>query len=289
MNNYHTHTYRCQHAIGNERELVEKAVSEGYSELGFSDHVPLPNFRKHLLRALPYTLSSIHDILSWLKSFIRNGPGMRMPYKEKKKHEKEVTILKKEFASQIKIYQGYECEYFKDYLPYYQSLIDSKQVDYLIFGHHFHQYSISSSYYGKSIISDKEIVNYVDEAIEALNTGLFKYFAHPDLIFIGYHEWNDFLENQITRLLKVVKEKDILLEINAGGYIREPVLFKGELVYPYPNKQFWQFANKMKCKVILGLDVHSPEELNKQRYLQLEKFCRELNIIPVKKLGIERS
>ena len=40
--NYHTHTYRCQHAYGSEREYIEAAIRMGITELGFSDHVPCP-------------------------------------------------------------------------------------------------------------------------------------------------------------------------------------------------------------------------------------------------------
>lgn len=40
--NYHTHTYRCQHAYGSEREYIEAAIRMGIAELGFSDHVPCP-------------------------------------------------------------------------------------------------------------------------------------------------------------------------------------------------------------------------------------------------------
>ena len=38
--NYHTHTWRCGHAMGTEREYVETAIREGFQELGFSDHAP---------------------------------------------------------------------------------------------------------------------------------------------------------------------------------------------------------------------------------------------------------
>ena len=39
MINYHTHTYRCGHALGNEYEMVEAALHEGYQELGMSCHI----------------------------------------------------------------------------------------------------------------------------------------------------------------------------------------------------------------------------------------------------------
>ena len=46
--NYHTHTVRCHHAVGSEREYIEQAIAEGFDILGFSDHTPQPypeNFR----------------------------------------------------------------------------------------------------------------------------------------------------------------------------------------------------------------------------------------------------
>ena len=38
--NYHTHTYRCGHATGTDREYVENAIKVGLKTLGFSDHAP---------------------------------------------------------------------------------------------------------------------------------------------------------------------------------------------------------------------------------------------------------
>ena len=48
MINYHTHTYRCGHAVGNEYEMIEAALHEGYQEIGMSCHIALPHYRSHL-------------------------------------------------------------------------------------------------------------------------------------------------------------------------------------------------------------------------------------------------
>ena len=40
--NYHTHTFRCNHASGADRDYVENAVRAGFELLGFSDHAPMP-------------------------------------------------------------------------------------------------------------------------------------------------------------------------------------------------------------------------------------------------------
>ena len=39
--NYHTHTKRCHHATGEDREYVEAAIAQGIEVLGFSDHIPV--------------------------------------------------------------------------------------------------------------------------------------------------------------------------------------------------------------------------------------------------------
>ena len=41
--NYHTHTTRCNHAAGTDREYVEYAIRSGIKILGFADHTPLPD------------------------------------------------------------------------------------------------------------------------------------------------------------------------------------------------------------------------------------------------------
>ena len=38
--NYHTHTTRCHHAEGEDRQYVETAIERGLKILGFSDHTP---------------------------------------------------------------------------------------------------------------------------------------------------------------------------------------------------------------------------------------------------------
>ena len=42
--NYHTHTYRCKHAMGNDEHIVKRAIDAGIDILGFSDHNPWPHF-----------------------------------------------------------------------------------------------------------------------------------------------------------------------------------------------------------------------------------------------------
>ena len=38
--NYHTHTHRCNHAIGREEDYVKEALKAGLKILGWADHTP---------------------------------------------------------------------------------------------------------------------------------------------------------------------------------------------------------------------------------------------------------
>lgn len=278
MNNYHTHTFRCTHARGTEEAMVQSAIFEGYEQLGFSEHVPLPHFRWHLIKALPFAIRGFWSTLSWIKAFLFDGPGMRMPYKEKMAHLKAVKEVKEKYSNQIEIKVGFECEYLKEYLPYYRQLLESKEVDYLILGHHFHQFAVSKRYYGRLNLKIKDIENYVKEVKIGINTGLFSYIAHPDLFMNGYRHWDEKVEKLVLELCQAAKEKDIALEINAGGIRHEQIEINGVSCYCYPNIYFWQIASQVGCKAIIGMDAHNPKHLNKEDYEKLVKFAQDLNL-----------
>ena len=87
--NYHTHTKRCQHARGEDREYVESAIAHGMKVLGFSDHCP------------------------WV---FGDGyvSGTRMRPDQLDDYFRSLTELKREYSSDIKIYIGFEAEYIPE-------------------------------------------------------------------------------------------------------------------------------------------------------------------------------
>ena len=84
--NYHSHTYRCHHASGSQREYVENAIRAGYRIWGFSDHTPQLYNNGYV-------------------SPIRMLPG------ELEDYVKETLDLKKEYKDDIEIKLGLEVEY----------------------------------------------------------------------------------------------------------------------------------------------------------------------------------
>ncbi|MBF4806662.1 MAG: PHP domain-containing protein, partial [Pseudoleptotrichia goodfellowii] len=103
--NFHTHNYRCGHAIGNVEDYVKVAVKEGYSELGISDHAPVPGYYND-----------------------------RMKKEELQGYLEEIEEAQKKYKDKIKIYKSLEIEYFPEWQEYYDEL--KKKLDYIVLGLH---------------------------------------------------------------------------------------------------------------------------------------------------------
>lgn len=87
--NLHTHTPRCHHAKGSEREYIEQAIANGFTTLGFSDHVPQP-FKNGYVSTIRMTMEKLDDYVGTLRA------------------------LQEEYAGRIQILVGFEAEYFPD-------------------------------------------------------------------------------------------------------------------------------------------------------------------------------
>lgn len=275
--NYHTHTYRCGHAKGNEEDMIMAAIRNGIEELGLSDHIPLPRYRLHLLKSVP-SIRSLKSLISLVYAMIKNGPNMRMPYKTIDEHLEIINELSEKYQKDIKIYKGFEAEYLEEYLNYYQSLLLNNKIDYLILGNHFNQHCIHSCYYGKPNLSKRELYSYCNDVEKAIETNLFSYIAHPDLFMIGYTHFDDDVKTVCQRICMKAKEYDIPLEINGGGMKRGLFSYDGEMLYQYPNARFWEIASEVGNKVVIGLDAHNPDDFNDVLYDQLKTFAGELDL-----------
>ena len=249
LTNYHTHTKRCRHARGEDREYVENAIKTGIKELGFSDHAP-------------YVFDGNYD------------SGYRMFLDQAEEYKNSVLSLKEEFKNDIKIYYGFELEYYKDTFKRELNYLKSFDYDYLILGQHF----VGGEPYGTYIAyihEDREFIQYVDECIEALSTGEFKYLAHPDIA--DYKFTPSLVEKEYTRLLEFCKENDYPVEINVLGL---------QTNRWYPNRKFFELAEKVGTKVIVGFDAHTPESISLKSYDLAYNLVKGLNLNIIDRLEI---
>ena len=71
--NYHTHTTRCMHAVGDDEDYVRSAIKGGFQELGFSDHGPWKYHTDFVsdIRMLPEDLPEYIESIRALKEKYR--------------------------------------------------------------------------------------------------------------------------------------------------------------------------------------------------------------------------
>ena len=240
--NYHTHTYRCGHAGSyKDEEYVISAIENGFNILGFSDQA--------------------------MFSDIYNEYGMRAPYSDLTGYIQSIDELKEKYQDKITIYKAMECEYFKEHYAELKELLDTKKMDYLLFANHFLFHEEGRIYNPKELWSKDEYIDlYVEKAIEALNSKLFKIFAHPDFVFLNYKKWNQHAYDLCKKMLEVAKENDVYIEFNMGGLRRGQMQMGEEFRYPYPVKNFFDIVKEVGNKVIIGVDCHKPSELGIEEY-----------------------
>ena len=248
VNNYHTHTYRCLHAIGSDEDYVKCAIQAGMKQLGFSDHTP------------------------WHYDSLFH-PTMRMDESQLDGYIKSLSLLKEKYKDQIDILIGLECEYFEKYMPWLEQTLQSYPIDYIILGNHYYQSDETHIYFG-SPLNKSYLKSYVDHCIKAIDSGLYSYIAHPDLAH--FDSKDPFYIQEMSRLCQYAKQHNMPLEFNLLGF---------STGRHYRNKDFWQIASRYQNKVIIGFDAHSPESLLDQDiYQQAFHYLSSLHVEIIDKI-----
>lgn len=234
--NYHTHTYRCGHAIGTDEEYVIEALAVGITELGFSDHIFLPDHSQVGIRG-DYEL--LDDYISSLKA------------------------LREKYKDRIKIHIGFEAEAMPYYFPYYKSLLEKGDIEYLVLGNHCEiDKNNELHFFFSQATKAKDIIRYTNSLVKGIKTGLFRIVAHPDYFMSSYYKWNATCISCAKKICKAAKKYGVVLEFNFGAVRRGKKLIGEEYRFSYPYNKFWEIAKKYKCKVMIGLDAHSPNDIS---------------------------
>ena len=242
--NYHAHTTRCNHAFGTEKEYVEAAIQRGLRIFGFSDHTPqyFPGDYYTHMRMRPY------ELLDYCA---------------------EVRKLQSEYRGQIEIPLGLEVEYYPAIWGELLPRLRDAGIEYLILGQHWLGNEINEPGSAAATADEETLCRYCRQVMDAMETGLITYVAHPDLInYVGDRE---VYRRHVRELCRAAREAGMPLEINLLG-----------MAYGkhYPNPLFWEVAAEEGCKVILGLDAHAPAHI-----LNMEPEKRALEM--VQRLGLE--
>ncbi len=235
--NYHTHTKYCGHAIDEMEEYIQEMIANGVLYMGFSEHAPFrfPDGYESFFR-LP--MANVNDYL------------------------KEAKRLQKVYEKQIDIKIGYEMEYYPLYFKDMLKNVLNYGAEYLILGQHCpgnEHPDCHFSSYGHT--SDEALTAYTDCVLSAIQSGVFTYVAHPDVLkYCG--ENLSLYEQEMKKICLASKEHNIPLEINFCG-IRDKI--------HYPSDTFFSIAGQIGSPITFGMDAHAISECYDKESLAIGK------------------
>lgn len=250
---FHSHTFRCGHAVGDISDYVSFAIKNGYKMFGVSDHVFLPG---------------VHQ------------PSIRGDYSLLNEYINEFNRVKEEYKNEIEMFLGFECEYCSDFHNYYLSLLKDKDFDFLICGQHMRldRNGFKSGYFGKDLPLDWSLSVYTHDIIDAMKSGLFLYIAHPDIFFVEATEVNDQYKQATKDIIEAAIKYNSVLEINIHGFLRNHY-HNGEYSIEYPCLYFWEEVAKTNIRVVCGGDFHNPNEIGDENLIaQFDELIKKTGI-----------
>ena len=233
MKNFHTHTFRCKHAKGDVSDYIKMARLKNITELGFSDHTPLPDGWDFEVRM---GLDELDGYVNAVLDGRKQNPQMR-------------------------ILLGLECDYSPDYISFYQEVKEQYSMDYFIGSIHAFPYKgqmVGCFQQGK-LFDSKMLKAYADAFVKAMQSGVYTFMAHPDLFCLSLNGWNTEALAISAYLLEAAKDFRMPLEINCSGIRKSMDMGKFEIAYP--KREFWELAARFGIKTIVNSDAHTPETL----------------------------
>ena len=231
---YHTHHYRCGHAVGTLREYVEQAVKLKLDQIGLSDHMPIIHLPKG-----------------------KKLEGIGMEVFEIEKYVSEALALKEEYKKDIDIKVGLEADYIPKYEKEIEKLLSPYPFDYLIGSVHFlgeWDFSDSRQISGWRKRSVDDIFEEYFYTVEnAAKSGLYNIVGHFDVVKKFGHNPRKNMDPVIKQTLKSIKESDMVMEINTSG-----LRIVNEI---YPSPKILKQAVEMGIDFTFGSDAHKPEDV----------------------------
>jgi len=228
---YHTHTPLCRHATGEPAELAAQAVRIGLSELGFSDHNPMPrdDFDDWRMR-----LSDLDLYVSKVEQARREYPGLCFKL-------------------------ALEVDYLPGHEDWIRDLAERHPWDYFIGSVHY----VSPSWAIDNPVQLSEWKTrdplevwtaYFERLTMAAESKLFDIIGHADLCKkFGFYPTED-CTALFTRFLEAARRSDVAIELNTAG-------LRKDCKEIYPSPAIVKLAALLGVPITFGSDAHAPGEL----------------------------
>ena len=250
MQNYNLHTHSIySDGKSQPREIVEEAVRQRFTELGFSEHSPLP----------------------FDNNFSVKGDDMPS-------YVAEIAQLKEEFKDQIGIFCGLEADYITGVSETFSVTKEKYHLDYLIGGVHLVGHSANpdeiwfidgpkweiydeglQKFFGGDI--RKAVRRFYEQSNEMIENEQFDIIAHFDKIKMHnreryFHVDEPWYRRLALETLDLIRQKGLIMEINTRG------IYKKRYNGFYPSPWLLAEANKMGIPAIISADAHHFSEIS---------------------------
>ncbi len=210
-----------------------EALRKGFTEIGFSAHLPKVKDPDPYHAMLESDLPAYVDLVLSLRS----------------KYEGRITIK-----------LGTEADYFEGYEEETRRLIEKHPFDYVFGSVHFigdwHFTSRAGLDRYKTEDPDTAYREYFSIVEKMIGSGLFDIVAHPDAIYRDGFKPGYSLRREYRRVAAMIGEMDMAVEVNTGGIRRGA----GSV---YPTRQFLETCIEHGLPLILGSDAHAPVDVGR--------------------------
>jgi histidinol-phosphatase (PHP family) len=225
------HTPLCRHARGEPVDYAQRALEVGLSEIGFSDHSPMPR----------------DDFDDW-----------RMFNRQLDEYVEKVRQAQREFP-QLTIRLALEVDYLPGQEDWIRDLATRHPWDYFIGSVHYvsEDWAIDNpnklSEWKKRDLFEVWSI-YFDWLTRAAETGLFQIIGHADLPKKFGHRPTRDCTPLYERFLTAAKKHDCAIELNTAG-------LRKDCKEIYPSRQILELALQKGVSITFGSDAHQPEEV----------------------------
>ena len=249
MQNFNLHTHSIySDGKSQPREIVEEAVRQGLTTLGFSEHSPLPFDNNFSVKSAD------------------------MP-----KYVAEIAQLKAEFKGKIDIYCGLEADYLTGVSEPFAVTKEKYHLDYLIGGVHLvgqsanpdeiwfidgPKWEVYDEGLQKFFDGDirRAVRRFFEQSNEMIENEPFDIIAHFDKIKMHnrdryFHEDEPWYRKLALETLDLICKKGLVMEINTRG------LYKKRYNGFYPSPWLMEEACKMHIPAIISADAHHFSEI----------------------------
>lgn len=235
ITDYHTHTFRCGHAVGAMREYVEAAMRNGVTDVGLTDHLWL-----------------------YFAPAGERDPRWAMAEDQYDAHYAEMLEVREEYRGRIDVRVSVEADFVAGHEDELRSILSRYDFDYVLGSVHFMDGWLIDDVEQSHRYREERVAEiyrrYFANIRSAIRLGVFDLLAHFDLPKkFGFLPEED-LTSVVAETLDLAKEAGVAIEVSTGG-LRKPV---AEI---YPAPAILRAMKEREIPIVLSSDAHAPEEV----------------------------